>query len=72
MNRNEIIILVGVLCASAAIWLMSDFANALVFFGLSAILYGIAKAIHDDWFPDLKWDNEPLELMPKGKEATDD
>ena len=28
--------------------------------------------IPDDWFPDLKWDNEPLELMPKGKEATDD
>lgn len=43
MNRNEITILVGVLCTSSAIWLMSDFANALMFFGLSAMLYGIAK-----------------------------
>lgn len=24
--------------------------------------------IPDDLFPDLKWDDEPLELMPKGKE----
>lgn len=45
MNKNEIIILVGVLCMSAAIWLMSDFADALMFFGLSAILYGIVKMI---------------------------
>ena len=45
MNRNEIIILVGVLCTSAAILLMSGFANALMFFGLSAILYGIVKMI---------------------------
>ena len=45
MSRNEIIILVGALCVSAAIWLMSDFANALLFVGLSAILYGIVKTI---------------------------
>ena len=49
MNRNEIIILVGVFCTSAAIWLMSDFADALIFFGLFAILYGVVKAIHDEW-----------------------
>lgn len=29
MSRNEIIILVGMLCVSAAIWLMSDLAGAL-------------------------------------------
>lgn len=45
MNRNEIIILVGVLCVSAAIWLISGFADALLFFGLCVILYGIVKAI---------------------------
>ena len=44
MNRNEIAILVGVLCTSAAIWLMSDYANALMFFGLFTIFYGIVKA----------------------------
>ena len=49
MNRNEIIILIGVFCTSAAIWLMSDFADALIFFGLFAILYGVVKAIHDEW-----------------------
>lgn len=41
MNRKEITILVGVLCTSAAIWLMSGFANALIFVGLSLILYGL-------------------------------
>ena len=46
MNRNEMTIIVGVLCTSAAIWLMSDFTNALIFLGLSAILYGIANAAH--------------------------
>ena len=49
MSRNEIIILVGVLCVSAATWLMSDFANALIFFGLFAILYGIAKVAYNEW-----------------------
>ena len=44
MSRNEIIILVGVLCVSDAVWLMYDFACSLMTFGLSAILYGIAKA----------------------------
>ena len=45
MSRNEIIILVGALCVSAATWLMSDFANALMFLGLFAIIYGVVKNI---------------------------
>ena len=49
MNRNEITILTGVLCTSASIWLMSDLAGALIFLGLFAILYGVVKAIHDEW-----------------------
>ena len=49
MSRNEIIILVGVLCVSAAIWIRSDFANALIFFGLSTIFYGIAKVAYKEW-----------------------
>lgn len=49
MSRNEIIILVGALCVSAATWLMSDFANALMFFGLFTILYGIAKVAYKEW-----------------------
>lgn len=43
MSRNEIIILVGVLCVSAAIWLRSDFANALIFFGLFTIFTALQK-----------------------------
>lgn len=49
MSRNEITILVGVLCTSAAIWLRSDVANVLIFFGLSTILYGIAKVAYKEW-----------------------
>ena len=49
MNRNEIIILVGVLCVSAAIWLMSDLAGALLFLGLSLMLIGIGKAAYNEW-----------------------
>lgn len=43
VNCNEIIILGGALCVSAAIWMMSDFPNSLLFLGLFAIFYGIAK-----------------------------
>ena len=49
MNRNETIILVGVLCTSAAIWLMSDLAGALLFLGISLMIVGIGKAAHDEW-----------------------
>ena len=49
MNRNEIIILVGLLCTSAAIWLMSDLAGSLLFLSISLMLIGIAKAAHDEW-----------------------
>ena len=52
MNRNEIIILVGVLCTSAAIWLMSDIAGALLFLGISLMLIGICKAAHDGWMDE--------------------
>ena len=49
MSRNEIIILVGVFCVSSAIWLMSNFASALIFFGLFLIFYGIAKVANDSF-----------------------
>lgn len=49
MNRNEITILVGMLCVSAAIWLMLDLAGALLFLGLSLMLIGIGKAAHNEW-----------------------
>lgn len=47
MNRNEIIILVGVLCVSAAIWLLTSFPWALFLFGIYVFSYGIIKATND-------------------------
>ena len=44
-NKYDIIILVGALCTSAAIWMLSDFPNALLFLGLFAIIYGISRAV---------------------------
>lgn len=48
MSRNEIIILVGVLCASASIWMLESFPWALLMLGIYIILFGLAKAIVDD------------------------
>lgn len=49
MSRNEVIILVGALCTSAAIWIKSDLSNALLCLGLFAVFYGVVRAIYNIW-----------------------
>lgn len=47
MSRNEIIILVGALCVSVAIWLLTSFPWALFLFGIYVFFHGIIKATND-------------------------
>lgn len=47
MSRNEIIILVGALCVSVAIWLLTSFPWALLFLGIFITLYGAATTVAD-------------------------